>query len=602
MYAALSGPKGKESVQIREDYIPVGEKKHKIRIVKQLGPLKKLQADNPNYFEELKAYLKLETARLKEGKTVQVTLSMDNVRKPEDGYRMIRFGHSIVKNVWDTMGLDGFFRTHCGKRNADAVLEGLFYLVTRRLSNPSSVLSSFQSQAEYAGVRGTTLDVLYSVLKELDNEKDALVDHLCSFFEKKTKRDKGHVCYDVTNYYFESTDAGELRLFGFSKEHKNNEVLVVMGLLIDSNGIPISFQLFPGNMSDQETLCDSVKDLKKRYGFREITVVADRGMNSNDNLVYLSGEGHHFVISYTLKKAKAEFREMCIGASPEWGKMEFGADGELSYASKVLDTTCGAKVEMSESERAKEKEERKKARKKGPCPKYRTEEIPAKVHVTYSRKRAEKDRSDRLRALEKLTKRIENGQIASSMRYGCNQYLDVDIDGKNAKIDLRKIEDAARFDGFYAVVTDRKELTTDEVMDIYRDQWKIEESFRILKTDLEARPVFVWSDESIRGHFTLCYLCLSIIRYLQYFVQDKTGEAFSAERIMDAIAEPAATVLGEKDKPYFGVFVNADYLAITKALGMPPLQKTMSAVRFRALTKLDPTRNVAGLVVEKQIQ
>jgi hypothetical protein len=152
------------------------------------------------------------------------------------------------------------------------------------------------------------------------------------------------------------------------------------------------------------------------------------------------------------------------------------------------------------------------------------------------------------------------------------------------------------------VVTDRKELTTDEVMDIYRDQWKIEESFRILKTDLEARPVFVWSDESIRGHFTLCYLCLSIIRYLQYFVQDKTGEAFSAERIMDAIAEPAATVLGEKDKPYFGVFVNADYLAITKALGMPPLQKTMSAVRFRALTKLDPTRNVAGLVVEKQIQ
>jgi transposase len=325
-------------------------------------------------------------------------------------------------------------------------------------------------------------------------------------------------------------------------------------------------------------------------------------MNSNDNLVYLSGEGHHFVISYTLKKAKAEFREMCIGASPEWGKMEFGADGELSYASKVLDTTCGAKVEMSESERAKEKEERKKARKKGPCPKYRTEEIPAKVHVTYSRKRAEKDRSDRLRALEKLTKRIENGQIASSMRYGCNQYLDVDIDGKNAKIDLRKIEDAARFDGFYAVVTDRKELTTDEVMDIYRDQWKIEESFRILKTDLEARPVFVWSDESIRGHFTLCYLCLSIIRYLQYFVQDKTGEAFSAERIMDAIAEPAATVLGEKDKPYFGVFVNADYLAITKALGMPPLQKTMSAVRFRALTKLDPTRNVAGLVVEKQIQ
>ena len=599
MYAALSGPKGKESVQIRESYIPAGEKTGKIRIVKQLGPLKKLQADNPNYFEDLKASLKLETARLKEGKTVQVTLPMDGVNKPEDGYQMIRFGHSIVKNVWDAMGLDEFFRKHCRKKNADSVLDGLFYLVSRRLSSPSSVLGSFRSQAEYAGCRETTLDVLYSVLRELDAEKDALIDHLCSFFAKKTKRDTDHVCYDVTNYYFESTDAGELRLFGFSKEHKNNEVIVVMGLLIDSNGIPISFQLFPGNTSDQETLCDSVRDLKKRYGFKEITVVADRGMNSNDNLVCLSGEGHHFVISYTLKKAKAEFREMCIGATPEWERMEFGADGELSYASKVLDTTCSARIEMSEGERAIAKEERKKNGKRGACPKYRTVDIPAKVHVTYSRKRAEKDRSDRLWALEKLAKRIEKDQISSSMRYGCNQYLDVDIDGKNAKLDLGKIAEAERYDGYYAVVTDREELLTDEVMRIYRDQWKIEESFRILKTDLVARPVFVWSDESIRGHFTLCYLCLSIIRYLQYFLQDKTGEAFSAERIMDAIAEPVATVLGEKDKPYFGVFVNAEYLAITKALGMPTLQKTMSAVRFRALTKLDPTRNVAKLVVEK---
>lgn len=599
MFAALSGPKGKESVQIREAYIPVGEKRSKIRIVKQLGPLKKLQADNPNYFEELKASLKLETARLKEGKTVQVTLSMDSVKKPEDGYRMIRFGHSIVKNVWDAMGLEEFFKTNCGKRNADAVLDGLFYLVSRSLSRPSSVLGSFQSQAEYAGVKETTLDVLYSVLRELDSEKDALIDHLCSFFAKKTKRDADHVCYDVTNYYFESTDAGELRLFGFSKEHKNNEVMVVMGLLIDSNGIPISFQLFPGNTSDQETLCDSVRDLKERYGFKEITVVADRGMNSNDNLVYLSGEGHHFVISYTLKKARSEFREMCVGTTPEWERMEFGADGELVYASKVLDTSCSAKIEMSESEKAITKEERRKAGKKGACPKYRTEDIPAKVHVTYSKRRAEKDRLDRLRALEKLTKRIEKGQVSSSMRYGCNQYLDVDIDGKNAKLDLGKIADAARYDGYYAVVTDQEGLLTDEVMCIYRDQWKIEESFRILKTDLAARPVFVWSDESIKGHFTLCYLCLSIIRYLQHLLQEKTGDAFSADRIMDAIGEPVATVLGESDKPCFGVFVNADYLAITKALGMPMLQKTMSAVRFRALTKLDPTRNVPKLVVEQ---
>jgi hypothetical protein len=189
------------------------------------------------------------------------------------------------------------------------------------------------------------------------------------------------------------------------------------------------------------------------------------------------------------------------------------------------------------------------------------------------------------------------------MRYGCNQYLDVDIDGKNAKIDLRKIEDAARFDGFYAVVTDRKELTTDEVMDIYRDQWKIEESFRILKTDLEARPVFVWSDESIRGPF---HALLPLPLHHQVPPVFRSGQdgarLFPPNGSWMPSPNRRRQCSGEKDKPYFGVFVNADYLAITKALGMPPLQKTMSAVRFRALTKLDPTRNVAGLVVEKQIQ
>ena len=601
MYVALSGPKGHESVTIREDYINIDGKK-KIKILETLGPLSKLGGDNPEaYLEALKAEMKEKTKLLKEEKMLSVMLSTKDIKRAEDGYSKLIIGHAILYKLWTMMKLDSFFRNAFEERkNAKRLLDGLFYLLIRRLSEPSSIRASHMVSTGYAGVNNVPIDILYSVLERLDQCKDELINHLDKFFRLSTNRLLDHVCYDVTNYYFESTNEGTLLTFGYSKEHKNNEVIIVMGLLIDSNGIPISFQLFSGDTMDQNTLADAVVNLKKHYGIGEITVVADRGMNSNRNLSMLSDQGHHFVISYTLKKSKEEFKKLCVEDEHPWEVENYdNQTGELTYASKVIDMTCDAKLPISEEEREVLKKQRQAEKKRGACPKYRTVQIPAKVHVTYSLKRKRKDENDRQRAIDKLQKRIDAGQVKASLRYGCNQYLEFDVDCKNATIDKAKVIEAAKYDGYYAVITDRSELTTEEVMKIYREQWKIEESFRILKTDLEARPVFVWTDSRIRGHFTLCYLALSVIRYLQYFMLSKGEEVMSASRIMEAIKNSEAIIIGEEDKHVLGACVTEDYLKISSMLGMTPLQKNMSPVRFKALTGLDPRPNLAKLVGKK---
>jgi len=168
----------------------------------------------------------------------------------------------------------------------------------------------------------------------------------------------------------------------------------------------------------------------------------------------------------------------------------------------------------------------------------------------------------------------------------------MDLGTDEAILDERKIEQAAMFDGYYAVVTDRVDLTTEQTMSIYMGQWKIEESFRILKTDLQARPVFVWDDNHIKGHFAMCYISLCIIRYLQYLMQKDGMDVLSAEEIMGAVSQPRALVQSQFPKSIVTpTEVPQSYLDIASMLKLPPLLTNMSLTRFRSATKLDLREN-----------
>lgn len=586
MYVSITGRKGYEQVEIKESVRIPGTNKKKQMTVKRCGSLKALTAKDPNYIENLKEKLKQEREDRKRDKTINFVTTPKEIGNIADQRPSFHFGHMIVKKLWETMKLDSFFDKQVTKRNKEECINAIYNLLASRLGDPISILQTSKKQEKKAGIKEVSLDVLYSALDVLNENKDELIKHLSSFFEKNTKRDLSTVSYDVTNYYFESQEEGELRLFGFSKEHKTNEVIVVMGLLIDSNGIPVTMRLFPGNTMDQNTLQDSIDSLRELYGFKRITVIADRGMNSKENLVFLSSSDQHFLISYTLKKASEEIKEQSL--SNDWQDLVINDDGEITNATKVMDTVVKAKVALTEKEIEAIKEEKKLKGEKGRTPKYKTIEVKAKLHVSYNLKRAEKDAYDRERAIAKARKKLENGTASQSIKYGVNKYMLFSEELKAVGIYEDRISEEAKWDGLYAIITDNTELTSKEVFSIYKTQWKIEECFRILKTDLNARPVHVYKDEHIYGHFILCYLALCIIRYLQYWLKTEHKIEMSASRIMECIEEPRAVVMGEMPKVIIvPTDLSEDFLLLLNKLGFRKLETEMTPTRFKAITKLN---------------
>jgi transposase len=390
----------------------------------------------------------------------------------------------------------------------------------------------------------------------------------------------------VTTYAFESTRWGELRMFGFSKDHKNNEVQVVMGLLLDNNGIPITYELFSGNTMDQSTLTRSIEKLKTLYRLEKITVVADRGLNSGSNLEYLWEGGHDFVISYTLKRSPDSLKEL-VWQGDGWQNKVDNQTGKINFRSKIIEQTLEVKVPIDSAETSATK-------KRGRPKKYNYEKIPVKIHLTWSAKRAQKDRSDRERMLERLKKRLDKPyQLKAAIKRGCNQFLQMELDTNDWKLNEAKIEEAARYDGYYAVITNNLELSTEQVYRIYGGLWKIEESFRILKTDLRARPVFVWNDEHIKGHFAMCFMSLCMLRYVQYLLEEAQKESVSAAKIMEAIREPLVLVQGEyPNNIVTPTRVSQTYLDLAELLKLPLLKSNMTLTKFRSCTKLDLTVNL----------
>jgi transposase len=587
MYVAITGSGKARVIQFREDSRLPGTNKKKTRVVKTIGNYERMLAEDPDIIAKLKAEAS-DMTRAKKESLAPVTLNVPvvDINSPGDVVPSYRFGHALVKQIWGNMALDEFFLKNCGKRNAAAVAQALFYLVAHRCANPSSIHASALDQISYAGVEPLGLDVLYDVLDVLAEQKEAVIRHLADFFERKTSRKGPEAYYDVTTYAFESTRWGELRMFGFSKDHKNNEVQVVMGLLLDNNGIPITYELFPGNTMDQSTLTRSIENLKNLYHLEKITVVADRGLNSGSNLEYLWEGGHDFVISYTLKRSPDSLKQL-VWQGDGWQDKVDTKTGEIIFRSKIIEQTLEVKVPI-------DSEEPSTAKKRGRPKKYNYEKIPVKIHLTWSAKRAKKDRSDRERMLERLRKRLDKPyQLKAAIKRGCNQFLQMELDTNDWKLNEAKIEEAARYDGYYAVITNNLKLSTEQVYRIYSGLWKIEESFRILKTDLRARPVFVWNDEHIKGHFAMCFISLCMLRYAQYLLEDAQKESASSSRIMESIRDPLVLVQGEyPNNIVTPTRISQTYLDLAELLKLPLLKSNMTLTKFRSSTKLDLTVNL----------
>jgi transposase len=321
------------------------------------------------------------------------------------------------------------------------------------------------------------------------------------------------VLYDVTTFSFESVKTDSLRDFGFSKNGKFNEVQVVMGLLLDCEGRPIGYDLFPGNTFDGNTLEKALEKLQERFHIRKVIIVADRGINSKLNLKKILDKGYSYIFASRLKRMKKSVQKEIF--SPEGYQEIISSDStepEDRIRYKIIDYINSFKDKDGNV--------------------YNLEE---NLIVTYSEKRARKDRADRERLIEKAkTLLADKSKIKSSNKRGGKRFLKEINADSDWVLDEEAIKRDEQFDGYYGIQTNEKNLSAEEVLDAYHNLWKIEESFRIMKSTLEVQPVFHWTEPRIKGHFVVCFLAFLLARTLELRLQN-AGIKASPEKIREAI-------------------------------------------------------------------
>jgi len=323
-----------------------------------------------------------------------------------------------------------------------------------------------------------------------------LLLHVHHKIDKTRKRNCSLVFYDVTNYYFESDTLDGLRQKGVSKE-KQTTGIVQMGLFIDKDGIPITYKLFPGNTNDLSTMKPILNKIKDKYNLGSITVVADKGNNSGENLAYIDDHEDYYIISQRIRGRKKELRDLVLN--------------DLGYKHSQDGTFKSKKINR----------QREVKRSDGS-----TYTINENLLCFWSLKEQIYQKNKRGNIEERIEKfKTKPSLLNASNNFGVKKYFKtVNIDTETGEIkkaknqylfDEEKYERDTSLDGYYCIVTNNLELEAYDLIDNYRQLSMIEDSFRVTKTDLEGRPVYVWTDEHIEAHFLTCFLALTIYRLLQ---------------------------------------------------------------------------------------
>ena len=279
------------------------------------------------------------------------------------------------------------------------------------------------------------------------------------------------VLFDVTTLYFESVESDELRDFGFSKDKKFNEVQIVLSLMTTNDGHPVGYKLFPGNTSEGTTLIEHIEEVKDRFKLKEVTLIADRAMFSRKNLEKMEGLGMNYIVACKLRQLPRDMQDSIL------------TDDDFK-ACRVKDDLYWAKDYRHECRR---------------------------LIVSYSSKRASKNKKDRERLVERTLKKSQGGKVKAADAIGnrgSKKFLKVR--GQELEVDQDKIFREAQWDGLHGVITNHELMPSAGVLSDYYQLWRIEDAFRFNKHDLKMRPIYHWKRERIEAHVLICYLAFSV--------------------------------------------------------------------------------------------
>ena len=515
--------KTKTWVCVVEGYRPGPGLAPRQRTIKGFGYLED-QPDREAFMKAVRDF----NASYKDDAELRIEVASNALMNTKENRRQ-NYGYRFLQAVYGRLGIDKFMEGRGQSRRSRVwhKTEEIFrFLVMLRILSPGSERANSRMRENFYGMEAKfTLPDIYSALDRIAECEVGLQRHLNEAVKGFIGRDMGHVFYDVTNCYFEidfPKSDEDLRQRGVSKEHRLDPI-VGFGLLMDANGLPVGMTVFPGNTSEVKTLEPTMRDVKEAYGLGRLVVVADKGLNSSDNINRIVNKGDGFVVSQPLRGTKGtRYRARVFDNN---GYIE-NADG--SYRYKMFEE----EYDGLDADGNKVKRRRK-------------------VLIYWNRAAAARTRLKREEKLKKAERAIHNGVYG--IKNGADKYLKEHVVVKKTGecfecAEIKKIKSAdtakadadAMYDGYDCIITSELQYSEEQIRGAYGGLWRIEQSFRILKSDLYARPVFVWTHEHIRAHFLICFTALLIVRIIQHRMDKK---ALSTERIATVLNAATCQVL-----------------------------------------------------------
>lgn len=521
-------PNGRVYLSIVEGYREPGTGKSKQRKVKSLGYLDDLE----NEFDDPISYFsKVAKQMTEEAKEKELPLDFSfSPNETIDTSTTLRknLGFSVLSYFYHKLGINNFFINRQRNLNIEYSLNNIFQiLVYLRVLNPRSKKFSFENMDNFFLDFNFGINDIYRALDYFDFYKNDLLLHIHEMVRLNYGRDTSTVYYDVTNYYFEIKEPDDFRKKGVCKEHRPNPI-VQMGLLMDNSGLPITYELFEGNTNDCSTLMPVLNDLKGNYGLGRVIVVADKGMNTGENIAYNILHKNGYIYSQTVRGANADLKEYVLSDTGyEESSDGFKIKSRIVTTNIWVENTSGKRVQVP---------------------------IEQKQVVFYSPDYAKKAHYEREKAIEKARKLIlsaKNGKLPSK---GAHKYIiSTPCDKETGElyelsdyhfVDEEKIKEEEKYDGYYAIVTSELKMPNNEILDAYRNLWKIEETFKITKSELKTRPVYLSKKGHIEAHFLTCFVSLLLLRLLQI----STGQKYSAKTLVNEMKNITGTYV---DKNYY---------------------------------------------------
>ena len=584
----------------------------------EFGKVKQKTIEKLGYLEDLKktyddpiAHFK-EIAKQKTNDDInEYTIKNLNTKKIDINSKTKNLGYYIAKNIYSSFNLEGVIDNVQNKSKIEYSLNDILsFLVFMRIIYPTSKKATYENKDILFENYDFSLDDVYRSLSHLNLLKNDIQKAIWENTKDSYSRDTSTTYYDCTNYYFEIEYNDEdifeydensevkldkdgipiikqkgMRKRGPEKNHRPDPI-VEMGLLMDASFIPLSYDLFPGNESEKNSLIPIIKRTKNDFNLGRTIVVADRGLNTSDNIIQISG----LTLEQSLKMNGYVYGQSVRGADDEFKSWILNQE---DYITEKIKDDNGKEIVFKHKSRIHPKKmyitRKDKGKTESGNPKKQSILVDQKQMVYYSQKYADKQKRDRDMIIKKANDLISHPEkYTRATSYGVSGYVNnlkfVKETGEIADVNSlslneEKIKEEEKYDGYYSIVTSEEKLSDIEIRNIYRGLSKIEETFKVTKTGLESRPVWLSLADHIQAHFLTCFIALVIIRLIETKLKGK----YSFKQVIESLRN--YTSINVEHDIYLQPFYNDVIKDLEKELNIDLSRKYLTLSEIKNILK-----------------